>query len=202
MIVLAVIDWRERRLFAHWKKYALTVPGSTGSPLMPAAIRTGPLRFRRRTSGPIRSFSRLSTHALITVLVFFIMWVSLLAATTLQYRVPFGLPLRIARPGVNMARPLGIQPVLLRVAKNSQLYVGSELTSAQDLSTRLKQELSRRPPDWPVYVIAAPELEWRQVAEVIDAVRGEGADVILVRAPAGAQAAQSPHGLVTLSPFH
>lgn len=202
MIVLAVIDWRERRLFAHWKKYALTVPGSTGSPLMPAAIRTGPLRFRRRTSGPIRSFSRLSTHALITVLVFFIMWVSLLAATTLQYRVPFGLPLRVARPGVNMPRPLGIQPVLLRVAKNSQLYVGSELTSAQDLSTRLKQELSRRPPDWPVYVIAAPELEWRQVAEVIDAVRGEGADVILVRAPAGAQAAQSPHGLVTLSPFH
>jgi hypothetical protein len=44
----------------------------------------------------------------------------------------------------------------------------------------LKKELSRRPPDWPVYVDGDPDLEWQYPAEAIDAIRGLHAEVILL----------------------
>jgi hypothetical protein len=54
-------------------------------------------------------------------------------------------------------------------------------------SALLKKELVRRPPDWPVYVEGDRDLEWRQVAEAIDAVRGQRAEVILLTGAARSQ---------------
>ena len=64
--------------------------------------------------------------------------------------------------------------------REASYYLGSKPVRLEDLGATLKPELSRRPTSWPVYLIADPELDWRTVAEAIDAVRGEGADVILV----------------------
>jgi biopolymer transport protein ExbD len=52
----------------------------------------------------------------------------------------------------------------------------------EDLSALLQKELSQRPPDWPVYLEGDPNLEWRQVAEAMDAVRGQQAQVVLLSA--------------------
>ena len=60
------------------------------------------------------------------------------------------------------------------------LYVGSQFVAWEDFSALLKKELARRPPDWPVYVEGDPHLEWRQVAEAIDAIRGPRAQIILL----------------------
>lgn len=57
----------------------------------------------------------------------------------------------------------------------------------EDFSALLKKELARLPPDWPVYVEGDPDLEWLQVAEVIDAVRGQQAEVILLSGAATSQ---------------
>ncbi len=176
MIVLAVIGWRQRKLFALWKTYPLNQPGNSAPGLLRLAFSTGPLRLRRPVSASMRPFSGVFTQCLLPLL----MLCSLVMALAQDWSVPVGLPLRIVRPGVHVPSPPGIQPVLVRVAKNSQVYIGSELTSRENLSTRLKQELSHRPPDWPVYVEADPDLDWAQVAKVIDEIRGIGADVILV----------------------
>jgi uncharacterized protein (DUF779 family) len=44
----------------------------------------------------------------------------------------------------------------------------------------LETELSRRPPDWPVYVEGDVNLEWKDVVRAIDIVRGKGAQVALL----------------------
>jgi hypothetical protein len=66
------------------------------------------------------------------------------------------------------------------------LYLDSKAVAWEDLGALLKKELARRPPDWPVYV-EGPDLEWRQVAGAIDAVRGQQAEVILLTGAAKSQ---------------
>lgn len=96
-----------------------------------------------------------------------------------------GLRVHLIRPGVTAPRSPGIQPLLVRVVRDgrsAKLYVGSDPVALEDLGALLKNELARRPPDWPVYVEGDPDLEWRQLAEAIDAVRGQQAEVILLTA--------------------
>lgn len=49
-----------------------------------------------------------------------------------------------------------------------------------DFATRLQQELSRRPPNWPVYLEGDRDMEWESVARTIDVIRGIGAEVVLL----------------------
>jgi biopolymer transport protein ExbD len=93
--------------------------------------------------------------------------------------LPHGLMIRTLRPGVEIPRSPGVQPLLIQVDA-AGIFIDSERMSLDSLSARLKQELSRRPPEWPVYIQGDADLAWRKVAEVIDAVRGQGAEVVLI----------------------
>jgi biopolymer transport protein ExbD len=111
-------------------------------------------------------------------LTLFIVWIPWALITPLS---PHGLRVHLIPPGVRTLRSPGIQPLLVYVDK-SGIFLGSERISLDELGSRLKVELSRRPPDWPVYVEGDPDLEWRSVAEAIDIIRGAHVDVVLVPA--------------------
>ncbi len=60
------------------------------------------------------------------------------------------------------------------------VYLNSQRIAWEQLGPLLDRELSRRPPDWPVYVQGDVNLEWRNVVRAIDIVRGKGAQAVLL----------------------
>ncbi len=144
----------------------------------------------RMKSAIPRSFARLSQTSLVLVLTLFTVWTAVVVSVSLERLIPSGLPVHVLRAGVTTPRSSGIQPLLVRVVRDghgSKLYIGSELVAWADLGALLKKDLALRPPDWPVYVEGDPDLEWRQVAEAIDAVRGQQAEVVLLTGAAKCQ---------------
>ncbi len=130
-------------------------------------------------------FTRLTQNWLIVVLALLMVWIPLAVYQILEHPIPTGLPVHLLRPGVAAPRSPGIQPLLTRVVASApgarpSLYIDFELVPWDDLGAKLHQELSLRPPNWPVYVEGDPDLEWRQVAEAIDAVRGQQGEVVLL----------------------
>lgn len=107
------------------------------------------------------------------------LWVALVVITADMWALPRGLMIRTLRLGVEIPRSPGIEPLLVHVDATG-ILIDSERMTLDGLRSRLKQELSRRPPDWPVYVVGDPDLEWRSVAEAIDAIRGAHAAVVLL----------------------
>ncbi len=101
--------------------------------------------------------------------------------TASAQRIPVGLTIRMVRPGVAGPNYAGIQPLRIQIGPGSEkLYVDSKSIHWENLDAVLRTELSRRPPNWPVYVDGNPDLEWKDVAPAIDALRGLGAEVVLV----------------------
>ena len=180
MIILATIHWRQEKLATRWKKYPLTQAGPVDNGFLPGSIKIGHLSRRRPRLSIARPFSRPSTHSLVVVLTYVMVWIPLVVAMGLERKIPTGMAIHLIRPGVAAPRSPGIQPLLVRVVVGPSLYIDSDRVAWEDFSAVLHTELSRRPPDWPVYVEGDPDLEWRQVAEVIDAIRGAGADVVLL----------------------
>lgn len=60
------------------------------------------------------------------------------------------------------------------------VYFDSQRISWEQLGPLLDRGLSLRPPDWPVYVQGDAILEWKDVVQAIDIVRGKGAQVVLL----------------------
>jgi biopolymer transport protein ExbD len=186
MTILAAMHWRQAKLAAFWKANPLSQPGPTPDRFLPVARKNIAIPHRMKSSiqRPL-SLSRLSTHSLVLVLTFMILWTTMVVATSLERLIPWGLPVHLTRPGVMAPRSPGIQPLLVRVRRQGQdlratLYVDSQIVASEDFGPLLKKELASRPPDWPVYVEADPDLEWRSVAQTIDAIRGKQAEVVLL----------------------
>ena len=180
MLVLRAIHGREQELAALWKAHPFTQPGPAGNGFLPLSIKTEAVRRRRPMSSTARPLSNLSAHSLVMFVIFLIVWMVFAAITPLN---PHGLRVHLVLPGVTTLRSPGVQPVLVRVVRDgrsARVYIDSKPIELQDLGTMLRPELARRPPDWPVYVEGARDLDWHQVAEVIDAARGQHAEVILL----------------------
>ncbi|HXN47542.1 MAG TPA: biopolymer transporter ExbD, partial [Bryobacteraceae bacterium] len=99
-----------------------------------------------------------------------------------------GIRIRILRPGVSAQPSPGIQPLLVRVERRgrepARFYVNWQPVSTEQIDSLLREELGRRPPDWPVYVEGDGDMEWKDVLAVIDRLRGLNAEVVLLtRAP-------------------
>jgi hypothetical protein len=193
MTVLAANHWQQEKLAAWWKTYPLTqagpVPGRQIAP--PIYGKTIAASHQTRSAMP-RPFARLSQTSLILVLTLFMIWTAVVVSFCLERVVPTGLRIHVIRPGVIAQRSLGLQPLRVRVATGGRggrpaIWVDRQGIPWEDLSAFLKKELARRPPDWPVYVEGDPYLEWRQVAEAIDAVRGQQAEVVLLPGAAKSQ---------------
>ena len=107
---------------------------------------------------------------------------------SLEYPTPIGFKVRLLRPGVSAQPSPGIQPLIVRVERRgldpARFYVNWQPVSPERLDSLLREELSRRPPDWPVYVEGDGDMELKEVLAVIDRLRGLHADVVLLtRAP-------------------
>jgi len=122
--------------------------------------------------------SKASMASLILVLVLLAVATPFVALHSLDH-VLTGLRVHILSRGVMAYTVSGIQPVRVRVGATG-LYLNFYLVDRDDFPALLRKELDRRPPDWPVYVDGDPGLEWRSVAEAIDAIRGQGAEVVLL----------------------
>jgi len=130
-------------------------------------------------------FNKPWSPSLIIVLVLFLVWVSLVLATSLDRLVPAGFRIRVIRPGVITQSSPGLQPLRIRVTGDWQahrLFVGTRLTPLAEFGAVIREEMKRRPPDWPVYVEGDPDLEWRSVVEAIDVIQGQGAEAVLLTA--------------------
>jgi biopolymer transport protein ExbD len=131
-----------------------------------------------RSRGPSHGSPRTRWSYLLT---FLMVWMSWVVGTSLGRVSRHGLRVHLIRPGVTAPRSPGIQPLLVQVVGDwrsgrPSLYIDSNRVAGEDLDTVLHKEMSRRPPDWPVYVEGDPDLEWRQVVEAIDAIRGAPAE--------------------------
>jgi biopolymer transport protein ExbD len=181
MTILAAVNWRQEMLVVFWRSHPMTQPGP--APVRTLLVARKTIAMSRRVKSSIeRPFARPSQHSLVLFLTFMMVWMFWVTITPLARH---GLRVHLIRPGVTAPRSPGIQPLLVRVVRDgrsAKLYVGSDPVALEDLGALLKNELARRPPDWPVYVEGDPDLEWRQVAEAIDAVRGQQAEVILLTA--------------------
>ena len=97
--------------------------------------------------------------------------------------IPKGLPIRLLQRVSAQMTP-GMQPLLVRVeiaaSGRPRLYVDDQPTGWDDFDVVIQKELSRRPPNWPVYVEGDPAMEWRWAVHTIDRIRGLNAEVILL----------------------
>ncbi|HTS46593.1 MAG TPA: hypothetical protein VMH05_01550 [Bryobacteraceae bacterium] len=185
ILIHSAIIHRQEKQGAFLRNWSLTRPGP-GSPISGL--------FSRRTVAvprlklpPVRQrIPGLPSIALIAVLTFEIVFIPICLIQVAMLRPHTGLRVRIRRTGITNPRSPGIQPLLVRVVYRGatvrgDLYVGAELMSWQHFPSALTNELKLRPPDWPVYVEGDPDLQWSSVAETIDAIRGLGAEVVLLR---------------------
>ncbi len=153
MSILAAVHWRQEKRAAILRNHPLTQPGPAGNGFLPGSSKT--VGFRRRTpkSALGRPFSKPYHQSLTMLLVFMIMWAVMVVLHDIERVIPMGLPIHLIRPGVTAPRSPGIQPLLVRVVRDghsAKLYVGSDPVAWEDLGALVKNELARRPPDWPV----------------------------------------------------
>jgi biopolymer transport protein ExbD len=99
--------------------------------------------------------------------------------------VSAGFRVHVIRPEVKLVRSSGIQPLRVRVAvgrpgARPSLYVDSKTVAWADFGALLRSEISRRSPDWPVYLEGDRDLEWGSIAQAMDVIRGLRAEVVLL----------------------
>jgi biopolymer transport protein ExbD len=133
---------------------------------------------------PKKTFSGLPSFGLVAALTCFVALVPMWVVQIMQFRrrPSIRLLVRVLKPAVLSAKvkPL-TEPVViqLRFGVPRKLYLNSTLVSLSTLEAELKEQLKLRP-NWVVYFDADPHLSWGDAAEVIDIIRGAGAEVVLL----------------------
>jgi biopolymer transport protein ExbD len=139
------------------------------------------------TKRPIkRRFSGLPHFGLMAVIVFFLFVVPLWVLDS-QRPHARGLTVSLIRMGTPLvSSDLLPEPLVVRIRRDLggsvRLFFNSEESPHDAFQARLRQELDRRPPSWPVYVSGDVDLDWQQVVNIIDSIQGEYARVILLTA--------------------
>ena len=138
---------------------------------------------RTSAARPLSGLSWISLIALQLTLVLLMLFLTMSPLPIVK-----GIRIRILRPGVSAQPSPGIRPLLVRVEGHgrepARFYVNWQPVSPERLDSLLREELNRRPPDWPVYVEGEGDMDWRHVLAVIDRLRGLLAEVVLLtRAP-------------------
>lgn len=117
------------------------------------------------------SRTSLSTAALVATLTYEVFFLPVWVLQSWKYRVE-----GLVRPDTYAQPSPGLQPIVVRVAPgpdgHPDPYVNWQPVTWENLASVLRKELSQRPPDWPAYVEADPNVEWKDAASAIDAVRG------------------------------
>ena len=94
-----------------------------------------------------------------------------------------GIQVRLVRPGMLRATHDFTAPLVVRLTNGDagsppHVYLNSKPVAREDLAPLLKSELKSRA-EWFVYIEADPDVEWGDAVNVMDIVRGTGAQVVL-----------------------
>lgn len=132
-----------------------------------------------------RRFYGLPHFGLLAVIVYFLFVVPI---WILNSRPPsLGLTVNLIKLGTPLVSSDFLpEPLVVRIQRepggSARLFLNSEELPQNVFRVRLRQELDRRPLNWPVYVRGDPDLDWQQVVNVIDLIQGEHARVVLLTA--------------------
>ena len=151
--------------------------------IAPGGIR-GSVRLFRKPAR-VLPFSGLSYFGKIAALFYTVLFLTFWFVTADAHIGPVGLTVHLMRPRVMGEPSPGLQPIQVRVtlrgsSKAPDVYLDSRRVSWDDLPLVLRAELSRRPPNWPVYVEGDPNMNYGFAVKAVDAARGLGANVVLV----------------------
>ena len=86
-----------------------------------------------------------------------------------------------AQPGnAAAARQAGIR----ERGRRPNLFVDSQSVTWEDFGSLLRRKLVQRPPGWPVYLQGDADMEWQWAVKAIEIIRGQGPEVVLLKAAA------------------
>jgi biopolymer transport protein ExbD len=174
MLIRVVNANREQDETASILKHALR---QAGWPIQAGSVAT----VRRKRCVPHRPLClKSSTSSLILVTVLAAGGLFIWPLYFLSRPTPRGLPIRLLRSEYQPPSH-GIQPVLIRIARNHDITVSGQAVSPEDFGSVLGREIAQRPPAWPLYIEGDPNLEWMDIVRVIDAVQADGRDVVLLK---------------------
>lgn len=130
-------------------------------------------------------FQKLHWFGLIASCIFLSTLLGIFALQSFRW-APRGLPIRLLRTDIGTKAQPGVEPLLVRIDADGgsvvrSLYIGSHRVPSKDFDIELRKGLAVRPPNWPVYVEGAPDVEWQSVANAIDEIRGFNAEVVLLK---------------------
>lgn len=142
-------------------------------------------RPRARKPDVVILYSAASRFGLAGTITYALVWMAFVVLRALPMTSSIGLKVQLVKPGVRTVRGPGIQPLLVQItacARPAQpcYFVNYRPVSGDLLQEALRNEIVRRPPDWPVYIEAGRDLGWGSVAAAIDAVGGLKTRVILL----------------------
>jgi hypothetical protein len=200
LLVRSANGWRIEKQNAWKKAWPLTQPGpqlqTMGERLSaaPSLVRSSASFPRRRPAPPIRpAFTRPAWTGLLMLLCYLVVDIPVWVIYFGDRPVPMGLPVHLMKTASSNQAGPGIQPLLVTLVlagcdphpqliggSRPCLYIDSQLVSWDAFDTILQQKLRLRPPDWPVYLEGDKAMEWRDVGEVIDKIRGLHAEVVLL----------------------
>jgi hypothetical protein len=178
LLIAAAMARNREKDDAIAKTWPLTQPG-----VLPGASLKIDLRWKPRRTMP-SPFPSSGAPGLIRPTTYLVQFFAVLLLIfvvyhSLYFRIPHGLQVRVVRPDVKLIRNLGIQPLRIHVIADG-LLVDSKLIRTTEFDAFLRTELLRRPPDWPAYVEAGPDLEFETVAKAIEIIRAAHAEVVLL----------------------
>jgi len=132
--------------------------------------------------------TNLSSFSLIAGTLFLCTFVFILILKCLDRAPRMGLPIHLPQLSQLSQEVPKMQPLLVRVElatsksprDRPRVYFGSRPIAWVDFDTALQKELSRRPPNWPVYIEADSDMEWGWVVQTIDRIHGLSAEVTLL----------------------
>jgi hypothetical protein len=195
LIIRSAIERRREKLEVLARACSLTQPGpqpgepQMGSrpvaPYVHSATAAGHLWWKPRPSDR-RPFSGLSSFGLFAAIAYLLVLIPLWVLQSWDQPIPQGLTIHLL-PGILAQSSSGIQPLRVWVESGEPrvspiLYVDWQLVAWENFETVLKKELSRRPPNWPVYLEGDANMEWGNAVKAMDAIRGLGAEVVLLTA--------------------
>ena len=128
----------------------------------------------------------LPSFAMMCVPVLTILTFIMMVGRVLEHWIPYGLPVRVLRPGY-LAQPTpGLDPIVVRLTLSGQnprpdVYIGAQLVAWEEFETRLLREIGQRPAEWPVYFEGDPQMDWQWAAQTIDRIHGLPAEVVIIR---------------------
>jgi len=132
--------------------------------------------------GPLQGLPSWSLYTvnILTLLTFLMMvW------TILEHYPAYGLRVRILRPGIIGQRSGGIDPLLVELRgkardQRPKLYMDFQPVPWDEFDTAIEKEIRRRPLDWPIYLQADGDLDYRWAVEVMDRLKGWQVGIILL----------------------